>query len=217
MKHLFCYLLFSITIISPIFSVSDKALVNKIASLVIEDYQKYKDRSPLEKIVLKLGKNAFITSVKDWEKNYSNLSTMKIKLYPRIDKMVFDVEKIVNEEDGKYFRGLLERLTMLGYLHLQLDYLAVKDYLAKYPQDEIDIGIIDEAVTEPVFFKKKTEMYDEEFIIKANILKILERKEVKKKLWFELFAYKFLIGIRNGIIKKTISKMAEKTTQKDHS
>ncbi|HPO49526.1 MAG TPA: hypothetical protein PLO89_04295 [Spirochaetota bacterium] len=190
--------------------LTEDELVGRIAKILIEEYDNYKDKSFIEKTVLKLGKPAFIDSVKNWTKHYKNLEEMEIKLPLQIENILKISKKYLNEDENMEFRNNFEELTFLGYKNLQIYYEALKDYLSKNDNKDISIKILDEALTDIKYFEQKKSLYEKEFEIKEKIRDFFKNKKIKYRLSFYSFAFDFLDGIRVKIIKKDMETMLKK-------
>jgi hypothetical protein len=195
---------------------SDDILVAKIADTLIKAYDDYKDRTTMEKIVLRMGKPAYIESINDWVKNYKNLDTMELKLHPIIQKIIKTGDKHLPEDKAKRFRELFEHLSLLGYKNLQVYYITVKEYLKKYGQREIDINVIDDAISEPQVYEEKVLLNKEEEIITKEIKEIFKEEKIKYRLGFYSFAFNFLTDIRAKITKTDMERMLKKINSKNN-
>ncbi|MCK4796134.1 MAG: hypothetical protein KAT05_02065 [Spirochaetes bacterium] len=212
-KSYFIIILLLITI--PFYAtnhINDDLIVNKISLVLIKKYDNYKNKTLLEKIVLKLGKNAFVDSVKIWEINYKDLDKIIIKLHPKLEYMALKGEKYLEIERAKYFRNLLDDLTLLGYENLQIYYIVIKEYLNEhnYNFNDINIDLIDEAVCQPEYYQEKKALYEKEDLIKEEIRIILREGKLKHKLALYSFAFDFFNKIRKKVIAKDLAKMLAK-------
>jgi hypothetical protein len=193
---------------------NDDVLVDGISRILIKEYDNLKDRTSMEKLVLKLGKKAYYDSIYGWRKNYKSLDMIKIKLHPLIERIIKIADGKLSKEESSTFRKLFENLTFLGYKNLQIYYLSTKDYKMKNAGLELSIDLINEAVTETEFYNQKLALYDEEEKTKNEIRTYFKDKRVKSKLSFYSFAFEYLDKIRVDIIKKDIEKMKKKFDEK---
>lgn len=187
---------------------NDDLLVAKMADVLIKEYQKYEDKTFMEKFVLKLGKNAYIDSVILWRDNYKNIDDLNIKLHRQLENSAKIADKYSSSDYAEYYRNLLKKLTLLGYKNLQMYYTAVKD--KGYTDADITIEAIDESVSNVEYYNKKVNLYNEEDEIKNKIREFYELKEIKYHISFYAFAFNFFDKIRKGIIEKDMKKMNEK-------
>lgn len=187
---------------------NDDLLASKMADILIEEYQKYEDKTFMEKFVLKLGKNAYIDSVIIWRDNYKNIDELDIKLHRQLENSAKIADKRASADRSEYYRNLLKKLTYLGYKNLQMYYNAVKD--RGMTANEITIEAIDESVSNLEFYNEKVKLYNEEEAIKNKIKEFYELKEIKYHISFYAFAFNFFDKIRKGIIEKDMKKMNEK-------
>ena len=203
----------------PFEHINDDLLVDKIQQFLITEYDNYKNRTFIEKLVLKLGKSAFIDNVQIWKNNYKNLNSMKIILHPKLEDIAIICDKNLDINESRKFRNLLEELTLIGYKNLQLYYIAVKDYLLVNNKkiNDINKDLIDEALCQIKYYEEKIKLYDREEIVKNKIREIMNEKRVKGKLLFYIFAFDFFNKIRKGIIEKDMQKMLEKINKKTNT
>lgn len=187
---------------------NDDLLVSKMADILIEEYQKYEDKTFMEKFVLKLGKNAYIDSVIIWKNNYKNIDDLDIKLHKQLENSAKIADKRLSSDKAEYYRNLLKKLTYLGYKNLQMYYNAVKD--KDITADDLTIEAIDESVSNVKYYNEKVKLYNEENDIKNRIREFYELKEIKYHISFYAFAFNFFDKIRKGIIEKDMKKMNEK-------
>ncbi len=187
---------------------NDDLVVSKMADILIEEYQKYEDKTFMEKFVLKLGKNAYIDSVTIWKNNYKNIDNLDIKLHRQLENSAKIADKRLPADSAEYYRNLLRRLTYLGYMNLQMYFNAVKD--KGLTAEEISIETIDDSVSNAQFYNEKVKLYNEENEIKNKIREFYDLKEIKYHISFYAFAFNFFDKIRKGIIEKDMKKMNEK-------
>jgi len=187
---------------------NDDLIVSKMADILIEEYQKYEDKTFMEKFVLKLGKNAYIDSVIIWRDNYKNLDALDIKLHRQLENSAKIADKRLSSDKAEYYRNLLKKLTYLGYSNLQMYYNAVKD--KGLTDADLTIEAIDESVSNVEYYNEKVKLYNEENDIKNKIREFYELKEIKYHISFYAFAFNFFDKIRKGIIEKDMKKMNDK-------
>jgi hypothetical protein len=198
--------------VSLSFTLNDDLIASNIADVMIKEYDNYKNKSYIEKMILKMGKKAYVESVLDWKEKYKNLGTVRIKLHPTIHYIVSVGDKHLPPEKASYFSYMFENITMLAYDNLQTMYLAVKDYLTqkKLSEDKIDLPLIVEATIQPKYYKMKIDMYNKEDYLKKQIRETMTSDELKYRLGFYVFAFDFFNKLRDGIIKKDIEMMQAK-------
>ena len=197
------------------YDLSDDILVEKISEILIKEYDNYKDRSFIEKTILKLGKPAFIDSVKNWTKNYKNLDQMQLKLHPKIEDILNISNKYLTDDENREFRKNFEDLTLIAYYNLQIYYISLKEYLSYNNKSDFDINILDEALMNIRYFDEKKKLYEKEDKIKANIRNYFNNKKIKYKISFYAFVFDFFDKIRVRIVKKDMDKMLEKINERN--
>ena len=205
---IFIFLLISIFAFSQ--NVTDSEIVAQIAQELIAEYDNYKDKSFTERLVLKLGKRAFIDSVRAWQRDYENVRTMPIKLHYQLNKMASIVDGCADEATSKRFRELLTELTRIGYLNLDIYYRAVRknvDNNGGNLTGNVSLAMIDYAVADATFYQEKIEMYDEEQRIKDEMRVIMKQKNIKNKIAFYSFAFEFFDKIRVKVIAADLEKV----------
>ena len=205
---IFIFLLISIFAFSQ--NVTDSEIVAQIAQELIAEYDNYKDKSFTERLVLKLGKRAFIDSVRAWQRDYENVRTMPIKLHYQLNKMASIVDGCADEATSKRFRELLTELTRIGYLNLDIYYRAVRknvDNNGGNLTGNVSLAMIDYAVADATFYQEKIEMYDEEQRIKDEMRVIMKQKNIKNKIAFYSFAFEFFDKIRMKVIAADLEKV----------
>ena len=205
---IFIFLLISIFAFSQ--NVTDSEIVAQIAQELIAEYDNYKDKSFTERLVLKLGKRAFIDSVRAWQRDYENVRTMPIKLHYQLNKMASIVEGCADEATSKRFRELLTELTRIGYLNLDIYYRAVRknvDNNGGNLTGNVTLAMIDYAVADVTFYEEKISMYDEEQRIKDEMRSIMRQKGIKHKIAFYSFAFEFFDKIRVKVIAADLEKV----------
>jgi hypothetical protein len=195
--------------------LNDDELVDTLAKLLIKEYDNFKNRTAMEKMILRFTKKAFVDSVEDWRKNYKNLDELKIKLHPTIERMIRLADKNITPEESLRFRKLFEGLTVLGYKNLQIYYVSTKKYLEKNGNVEISLKMIDEALTDMEYYNQKAVLYSEEENIKSEIRKYFKDPRLKSRMSFYSFAFDFLDKIRVDIIKKDMEEMKRKIGEKE--
>ena len=191
-------------------NITDEQIVAQIAQELIAEYDNYKDKSFTERLVLKLGKRAFIDSVRSWEKNYQNVQTMPIKLHYQLNKMANIVDDCAEPETAAAFRGLLTDLTRIGYRNLDIYYRAVRKVAENNDgnlTDNVSLAMIDYAVADATFYEEKVAMYDEEQRIKDEMRAIMKQKGIKNKIAFYSFAFEFFDKIRVKVIANDLEKV----------
>ncbi len=191
-------------------NVTDSEIVAQIAQELIAEYDNYKDKSFTERLVLKLGKRAFIDSVRAWQRDYENVRTMPIKLHYQLKKMASIVDGCADEATSKRFRELLTELTRIGYLNLDIYYRAVRknvDNNGGNLTGNVSLAMIDYAVADVTFYQEKIEMYDEEQRIKDEMRVIMKQKNIKNKIAFYSFAFEFFDKIRVKVIAADLEKV----------
>ncbi len=191
-------------------NVTDSEIVAQIAQELIAEYDNYKDKSFTERLVLKLGKRAFIDSVRAWQRDYENVRTMPIKLHYQLNKMASIVDGCADEATSKRFRELLTELTRIGYLNLDIYYRAVRknvDNNGGNLTGNVSLAMIDYAVADATFYQEKIEMYDEEQRIKDEMRVIMKQKNIKNKIAFYSFAFEFFDKIRVKVITADLEKV----------
>ncbi len=206
-------LIISISIFS-IQNADDDLIVNKISQMLIEEYDKYANYTFLEKLVLKIGRTTYVDNINIWQKNYTDIDNIKIKLHPKLEDMAKIVDKNLEADRAKYFRKLLEELTFLGFKNLQIYYYSVKEYLNnnKLTYLDINIKLIDDSCNIK-FYNTKKELYAREDIIKNEIREFMKDEKLKHKMAFYSFAFKFLNKIRIKIIEKDMKKMLDRINE----
>ena len=197
-------------------SANDDNIVQKIHDILIKEYGNYKDKSLKERIVLILGKKAFIDSINTWENNYKNLDEMPIVLNTHMEDMAQIAEKYGDHEQSHQFRNLLVNLTKLGFRNMQMYYIAVKEYLTdnKMDSSEIDINLIDNSLANLKFFEMKKSLYDEEEKTKKEMLEIMYSKKLKFRMAFYIFAFNFFNDIREKVIERDLARMKKNIENK---
>ena len=191
-------------------NVTDEQIVAQIADLLISEYDNYKDKSFTERLVLKLGKRAFIDSVRAWQRDYPNVRTMPIKLHYQLAKMASIMDGCADEPTAKRFRELLTELTRIGYLNLDIYYRAVRKTVydnGGILTSNITLDTIDYAVADVTFYEEKISMYDEEQRIKDEMRSIMRQKGIKHKIAFYSFAFEFFDKIRVKVIAADLEKV----------
>lgn len=209
-KKIFVLIIFILPLTAFAQNVTDGQIVGQIADLLISEYDNYKDKSFTERLVLKLGKRAFIDSVRAWQRDYPNVRTMPIKLHYQLAKMASIVDGCADEPTAKRFRGLLTELTRIGYLNLDIYYRAVRksvDNNGGNLTGNITLDMIDYAVADAAFYQEKIEMYDEEQCIKDEMRLIMKQKGIKNKIAFYSFAFEFFDKIRVKVIAADLEKV----------
>lgn len=209
-KYIVILLLLSANLlIFPVKNYDDNIIISKISAALINAYKNYKDNTWIEKVILKLGKKTFIKSLDEWKENFDKMDSFEVKLHPILKRVAKIGDDNLPEARAAYFRSLLEELTLLGFKNLEIYHFAVKDEMIKndLDYDDINIELIDESIAKPKYFDQKMNMYEKEFFIKSEIEKILKEKEVRFKIVFYAFAFKFFYKIRDRIIQKDIEKM----------
>jgi len=217
MKKINCliYLLFITFTLNSQNGINDDKIIKEIANILVIEYDHGNEfNTPLENFILQLGKKTFIDSVRDWEKNYKSLDTIKINLHPQIKYMITVGDKNLTIEKSKRFRELFDNLTLLGYKNLQIYYLGVKDYLLNNSNPKITMALIEEAITEPQFYKAKIDLFAEEKEVKKEIKQMFKEDKIKYKLAFYSVAFDFLNGIREKIVARDMAKMLKKVNAK---
>ena len=212
MKKIIFILSIMISCIFFVFSqnVTDAEIVAQISQELIAEYDNYKDKSFTERLVLKLGKRAFIDSVRAWQRDYENVRTMPIKLHYQLNKMASIVDGCADEATSKHFRELLTELTRIGYLNLDIYYRAVRKVAENNDgnlTDNVSLAMIDYAVADDTFYQEKIEMYDEEQRIKDEMRVIMKQKNIKNKIAFYCFAFEFFDKIRVKVIAADLEKV----------
>lgn len=212
-QFIFLLLIFSLY---PEKGINDDLIVNKISLVLIEEYDKYENFTPLEKLVLKIGRNAYIDNINIWQKNYNNIDKIKIELHPKLNHMATIVDKNLEKKDADYFRSLLEELTFLGFKNLDMYYLSVKEYLENNNLTYLDINakLIENSTNNIKYYNFKKELYAKEEDIKNEIQKIMKYDKVKYKLAFYSFAFNFLNKIRVKIIQRDMERMSKLINEK---
>ena len=198
-------------------NVTDSEIVAQIAQELIAEYDNYKDKSFTERLVLKLGKRAFIDSVRAWQRDYENVRTMPIKLHYQLNKMASIVDGCADEATSKRFRELLTELTRIGYLNLDIYYRAVRknvDNNGGNLTGNVTLAMIDYAVADTTFYQEKIEMYDEEQRIKDEMRVIMKQKNIKNKIAFYSFAFEFFDKIRVKVIAADLEKVRSNMEKK---
>lgn len=207
------FLILLTIILNNIYS-NDKDVADRIATVLIEEYDNYRDRTFTEKLVLKFGKKAFIDSVLIWKVNFRTIDSIEIKLHYQLEKMAKISDDNLSLDESEKFRELLKRLTYLGYKNLDLYYRAVKEYLDNNKnflnQADISIETIDDAISNNKYFTEKKKLYFDEEMIKNEIRLFFDNRKIKYKISFYSFAFEFFDKIRRQIIAKDLKKIEER-------
>lgn len=203
----FFMIIITIVIKFSVFSDTNYLIVNKLAQLLIQDYDCYKNKTFLEKMILKFGRSAFVDSVNIWKDNYLYIDRLKIKLHPRLDSLVQKVNKYSNYQTSQRLKDLLEQLTHLAYKNLQFYYIAILESDKNISSDKLTVEIVTTAITNSKFYSLKRDLYAKEDKIKLEVKEIISSKKLKHKLSFYNFVFDFLNKIRTGIIEKDLEKM----------
>jgi hypothetical protein len=188
-------------------------IVNQVAQALIIEYENYSEYNPLERMILKMGKTAFIESVETWRNNWEIIETMPIELHPRLQHMSDTGVEAMDKERSDEFTRLLVKLTRLAYRNLDLYRIAVTDYFKVTLPVPVTTDVIDSAVNNPVFYEKKVAMYNEEDIIKEQISIYLKSDELRYKLGTYRLAFNFFDRIRKQIIEKDMERMKNQIEQ----
>jgi hypothetical protein len=198
------------------FDTTTDLIATRIHDVLVKEYDNYKDKSFIERIILKLGKSTYIDNIRIWRDNYRNIDDIKIKLHPKMEDMAAISEKYLDPATSKRFRNLLEELTRLGFKNLQLYYNSTEEYLKNnnLTYNSINIDIINEAQCNLKYFELKKKLYSREDEVKKEIRKIMDDKRIKYKLGIYIFAFDFFNKIRTEIINKDLEKMQKKIDEK---
>lgn len=216
-KKLFALFLLILPLQAFAENVTDAQIVNDIAKLLIAEYDNYRDKSFTERLVLKLGKRAFIDSVRAWQANFENVHTMPIKLHYQLNKMATIIDDCADEATAKRFRELLTELTRIGYLNLDIYYRAIRkirDENGGNLTANITLETIDYAVADITFYEEKILLYDTEQKIKDEMRLVMKQKNIKHKIAFYSFAFEFFDKIRVKVIDNDLQKVRENMEKK---
>ena len=195
--------------------INDEKIVNKIYNLLIEEYDKYKDKTWIEKAVLKLGRSAYIDSITIWKNNYNKLDTIKISLHPKLEHISEVADKNIEKDRADYFRSLLKELTLMGFKNLQIYFISTKEYLDlnNLTYNDITIDTIDNSLCNIKYYEEKKTLYEKENVVKSEIQTIMSEGKLKTKLAFYSFAFKFFNKIRVKIIERDMERMFKKINE----
>ncbi len=190
--------------------VSDDEVVKHIAHSIKEDYKNMKDKTFQEKMIIQAGQKSFFSSLDIWIDNYKEIEKIDTSPKGHLLNMSSAGWKYLDNDEALRFEGNLMELTFLGYQNLDLFYRAVKSHLTEKSIlniNYISVTLIDEAITKEVYYNEKLDLYRKERIVKKEIEDTLNSKELRYRLGFYLFAFRFLNNIREKIIEKDIKKM----------
>jgi hypothetical protein len=220
MKYFFRILIFifAINLVNPLASAESKddQIVNKICMIFLREYNNFKDKSAIEKIILRMGRKAYVENLDLWKKNYNDIDNIQFSLHPIMEQMAKIMDRSVEPEKAKHFRNLLEDLTKIAFKNMQIYYLSIKEYLAdnNLSCDSIELNIFADALAKKKFYDQKMKLYDEEYKVENEIGTMMKEKDVKFKMFFYSYAFDYFINIRKKIIDQEITDMQYKLWQK---
>jgi len=194
----------------------DAEVVERVHFIFLREYDNVKDKGAIEKIVLRMGRKAYIDNLNLWKENYSDLSKINFVLHPIMQQMVKIVDRNLEPEKAMIFRKDLEGLTKIGFMHFQIYYLSLKEYVIENKMDPalIELNIFADALAKEKFVNEKLKLFDEELKVEEEIALMMKEKKVKYKIAFYSFAFKFFTDMRKNIINNEKKDMQAKLEEK---
>jgi hypothetical protein len=215
------FILFLIMPLSFLYSeeYDDAKIVGKISEIFLKEYDNYKNKAFVERVVLKMGRTAYIDNMKLWQDNYADISKIKFSLHPIMEQMAKTMEKSTKDERGVHFRELFIDLTRVAFKHFNIYYLAIKEYLIenKLSYNDIHLGIFADALAKDKFYSEKVKLFAEELSIENEIASMMKEKKVKYRMAFYAFVFDFFIDMRKKIIDNEAKDMQSKLLEKKAS
>jgi len=193
----------------------DDLIVDRICFIFQREYDNYKDKSAIERILLKMGRKAYIDNLLLWKENYQDITNIKFSLHPIMEQMAKIMDKYADPEKAARFRDLLEDLTKIAFKNMEIYYLSLKEYINEnyLTPDDIELNIFTDALAKKKFYDEKIKLYDEEFKIEEELGPMMKEKKVKYKMLFYSFAFDFFVNIRRQIIDQETKDMQQKLWQ----
>jgi len=188
--------------VMPLYSdntIDKQLLADQVQVLLIQSYGAFSNLSPIEKIVIEMGRGAFVDNVRIWRMYYNDISLIPIKLHPQIKKVSNIIHKYGDDQEGFLFDLYLKELTFLGYKNIDYYYQALLT-MDLMKDNNISLEDIEYAISSPQFYIKKIELFEREAVLKKDIRLIMNSERLKKHLGIYIFFYDFLNKIRDKII-----------------
>jgi hypothetical protein len=199
--------------------LDDAKIVETISDIFLKEYDNYKDKAFVEKVVLKMGRKAYIDNMSLWRANFSDISKIKFSLHPIMEQMARTMEKHSDEGKGTHFRTLFIDLTRVAFKHFNIYYLAIKEYLIEnnLSYNDIKLSIFADALAKDKFYNEKVKLFDEELSIEKEIALMMKEKKVKYRMAFYAFVFDFFIDMRKKVIDTEAKDMQCKLQEKKAS
>ncbi|HBD92886.1 MAG: hypothetical protein A2015_13655 [Spirochaetes bacterium GWF1_31_7] len=193
------FFIFFATTLYRVNTIDQQLLADQVQVLLIQSYGRLSNLSPIEKIVIEMGRATFVDNVRIWRLYYNDISLIPIKLHPQIKKVSNIIHKYGDESEAFLFDVYLKELTFLGYRNIDYYYQALLA-MDSLKDTNISLEDIEYAVSSPQFYKKKIELFEREAVLKKEIRLIMNSEKLKRRLGIYIFFYDFLNKIRDKII-----------------
>lgn len=190
-------------------SINDK-IADRLVELLIKSYGEIDNLNLIEKIVIDLGRGAFEDNVRIWRNNYQDINGINIRLHSQFIRMADRVRKYGRENDALMLEECLRELTFLGYKNIDYYYRALLLSDKDFSDADFTIEDVDYAVSNPLFYDLKLDLYERERILKEEIRGIISSEHLKSKMRFYITVFDFLNKIRDKIIEADLEKTQKK-------
>jgi hypothetical protein len=193
-------------------NVKDDMIVDKINKIFLREYDNYKDKSAIVRILLRMGRKAYLENLILWKDNYQDITKIKFSLHPVMEQMAKIMDKNAEPEKAVRFRSLLEDLTKMAFKNMDIYFLAIKEYINEnnLTCDDIDLDIFADALAKKKFYDEKIKLYSEEYKIEDELGPMMKEKKVKYKMLFYSYAFEYFVNIRKQIISQETKDMEYK-------
>jgi len=177
------FFIFFATTLYRVNTIDQQLLADQVQVLLIQSYGRLSNLSPIEKIVIEMGRATFVDNVRIWRLYYNDISLIPIKLHPQIKKVSNIIHKYGDESEAFLFDVYLKELTFLGYRNIDYYYQALLA-MDSLKDTNISLEDIEYAVSSPQFYKKKIELFEREAVLKKEIRLIMNSEN--QDYWIDI-------------------------------